>query len=65
MHVPAAIADDLYHKQGLFELSNKQNAAFVNDEQIKEAAHPVPVVLQPARYVLQAASDEALMLSVH
>ena len=65
MHVPAAVADDLYHKHGEFVLSNKQNAALVNTEQVKVDAHPAPVVLQPAKYVLQAASVVAVVLSVH
>ena len=65
MQVPTAVADDLYHKQGEFVLSNKQNDALANKEQIKVDAHPAPVVLQPAKYVLQAASDVAVVLSVH
>ena len=65
MQIPAAVDDDLYHKQGEFVLSNKQNAADVNIEQVKVDAHPVPVVLQPAKYVLQAESEVAVVLSVH
>ena len=49
MHVPAAVADDLYHKHGEFVLSNKQKAAFVKTEHVKVEAHPAPVVLQPAK----------------
>ena len=65
MQVPAAVADDLYHKHGDPELSNRQNEALVNNEHVKVTAHPVPVVLQPAKYVLQAASEVAVVLSVH
>ena len=65
MQVPAAVVDDLYHKHGDPELSNRQNEALVNNEHVKVKAHPVPVVLQPARYVLQAASEVAVVLSVH
>ena len=65
MQVPAAVADDLYHKHGEFVLSNEQNAALVNVEQVKVEAHPAPVVLQPAKYVLQTASVVAVVLSVH
>ena len=49
MHVPAAVADDLYQRQGEFVLSNRQRAAFVNDEQVKVDAHPAPFVLHPAK----------------
>lgn len=49
MQVPAAVADDLYHKHGEFVLSNKHNAALVKTEHVKVAAHPSPVVLQPAK----------------
>ena len=45
--------------------SNKQSVALVNTEQVKVATHPAPVVLQPAKYVLHAASDIAVVLSVH
>ena len=65
MHVPAAVAEDLYHKHGEFVLSNKQNAAFVNDEHVKFEEHPAPVVLHPTKYVLHAASEAAVVLSVH
>ena len=65
MQVPVAVADDLYHKHGEPVLSKRQNGALVNVEQVNVAAHPVPVVLQPAKYVLQAASDVAVILSVH
>ena len=49
MQVPAAVADDLYHRHGYPVESNKQNAALVNVEQAKVDAHPAPVVLQPAK----------------
>ena len=65
MQVPEALADDLYHKHGEFVLSNKQRAALVNTEHVNVAAHPAPVVLHPVKYVLQAASDVAVVLSVH
>ena len=65
MQVPTAVADDLYHKHGEFVLSNRQNEALVNMEHENVEAHPSPVVLQPAKYVLQAASDVAVVLSVH
>ena len=65
MQVPAAVADDLYQRQGEFVLSNRQRAAFVNDEQVKVDAHPAPFVLHPTKYVLQAASEVAVVLSVH
>ena len=65
MHDPVSLFDDLYHKQGFPLLSIKQNAALVNVEHVNEVEHPAPVVLQPAKYVLQAASEVAVMLSVH
>ena len=34
-------------------------------EHVKVSAHPVPVVLQPAKYLLQSASEELTTLSVH
>ena len=37
----------------------------MNMEQVKVATHPFPVVLQPAKYVLHAASEVAVVLSVH
>lgn len=37
----------------------------LNIEQVVVNAHPFPVVLQPAKYVLQAESDVAIVLSVH
>ena len=37
----------------------------MNVEHVTVAAHPIPVVLQPAKYVLQAVSDVAVPLSVH
>ena len=49
MQVPADVVDDLYHKQGEFELSNKHKAALVNTEHVKVDEHPAPVVLQPAK----------------
>ena len=45
--------------------SNKQSAGLVNTEQVKVDTHPVPVVLQPAKNVLHAASEVAVVLSVH
>ena len=37
----------------------------MKSEQVNVAAHPVPIVLQPAKYVLHAASELAVKLSVH
>ena len=49
MQVPAAVADDLYHRHGYPVESNRQREAFVKVEQAKVDAHPAPVVLQPAK----------------
>ena len=55
----------MYHRQGYPVVSDRHNDANVIYEQVNVCAHPVPVVLQPARYVLQAASEVAVVLSVH
>lgn len=65
MHVPVFVDDGLYHKHGEPVLSKRQSSADLNIEQVVVNAHPFPVVLQPAKYVLQAESDVAVVLSVH
>ena len=65
MQAPFSFGDDLYHKHGDFELSDKQYYGLVNTEQEKIDVHPLPVVLQPSKNVLQAASEVAVVLSLH
>ena len=65
MQAPFSFGDDFYHKHGDFELSDKQYYGLVNTEQEKIDAHPIPVVLQPCKYILQAVSEIAVVLSVH
>lgn len=49
MHVPGEEVVCLYHRQGYPVVSDKHNDASVIYEQVNVCAHPVPVVLQPAK----------------
>ena len=64
MHVPSALADDLYHKQGYPSVSNRHKEGFVIIEQVKINKHPIPGVRQLAKNVLQARSEVAVVYTM-